>query len=652
MSDFFVNSFENLNENSVENNSDYISNNSSVYTEEKQFNKIEPFSKKLMFYFLMVFVAPFFSMFFCFNYYTIFSFSDFFKIITNPLSIIIFAIFLLSVIIFYSVASKKILQYDGSEESVRKTNKLVKLFEMVAMVGGILSGPLAAVCISIIANMVGLEYEKLPLFLICISSVFLFALFFYICFMQNFEKNLINLPFSSEYKSLPLTTRSILISCIGCIGVILLVCAPIFSNFDKVNSAAELFVTYMVPTAIVGTVLVVLDSYRQMRGTSIRVRQISDFTNQIVDKNYTMDLLNVTSRDEFGLLINDLNAFYESTRFLLKSIDIAVENSIDTANDLSANMTEATAAIEQIVGNINGIKEQCVNQSASVEESSSTIGSMIDRIDHLNESVGIQINCVSNSSSAIEQMVANIRSVSEILDKNSVSVDKLSDESESGRQKIYQSVDLADSVMQRSAGLLEASSIIQSIAEQTNLLAMNAAIEAAHAGEAGKGFAVVADEIRKLAEQSNTQGKAISGQLEELRSVINHVANNTRDVQKQFDIIFDLTSTVSRQEDVIKSAMEEQSGGSAQILEAINEIKRTSELVRSEADELKIGGKQVGDEMHILANVTTEINNAMIEVSTGTSEITKAVEDVNNESAANKNDLEKVEQEVSKFKLH
>ena len=66
---------------------------------------------------------------------------------------------------------------------------------------------------------------------------------------------------------------------------------------------------------------------------------------------------------------------------------------------------------------------------------------------------------------------------------------------------------------------------------------MNAAIEAAHAGEAGKGFAVVSDEIRKLAEQSNDQGKKITESLEGLEVVIQKVSDSTKQLQEQFNTI-------------------------------------------------------------------------------------------------------------------
>lgn len=607
--------------------------------------------KRVPVYYTLLFAVTILNALLTLEFFKIISFSEIFSTFIKPVPLLVALVFVSVLTVFYKISIKKIKAYDGSSESAKKVNKTIKIFELVTIAIAVLNGPFIGFLILNFCSANGIDLPKVPVFLICIASVGLFTCFFYICFMQNFEKALHNVIFSEENLSLNLLLRTLLVNGFAVLGILCLAIAPMFvEKFDDLPAQVVLF-RYMFPVIIMGFFIALADSFRQMKGTSQRVKQMTDFSKEIAAKDYTKEQLQVLSRDEFGLLINYLNEFHSSTRALLNAIRTSVKTSTNTADQLSNTMIETASAINQISSNINNIQTQTLNQAAGVEESSTTINRMIERIDHLNDSISSQKNGISTASSAIEEMVANIKSVTSILEKNSVSVKSLGSESEHGREKINQSVDLADSIISRSAGLLEASSIIQSIAEQTNLLAMNAAIEAAHAGEAGKGFAVVADEIRKLAEQSNTQGKVISGQLEELSTVIHKVAENTQEVQKQFEVIFELTTTVSRQEDVIKSAMEEQAEGSSQVLEAMGEIKYSSDSVQKESEELKIGGKQIIDEMKILADVTVQIKNAMGEIVSGTDEITKSIKEVNKATENNKADLEVLDNQFSSFKL-
>lgn len=607
--------------------------------------------KRVPVYYTLLFAVTILNALLTLEFFKVISFSEIFSTFIKPLPLLVALLMASLLTVFYKISIKKIKAYDGSSESAKKVNKTIKIFELVTIAIAVLNGPFLGFLILNFSSANGIDLPKVPVFLVCMASVGLFTCFFYICFMQNFEKALHNVIFSEENLSLNLLLRTLLVNGFAVLGILCLAIAPMFvEKFDDLPAQVVLF-RYMFPVIIMGFFIALADSFRQMKGTSQRVKQMTDFSKGIAAKDYTKEQLQVLSRDEFGLLINYLNEFHSSTRALLNAIRTSVKTSTNTADQLSNTMIETSSAINQISSNINNIQTQTLNQAAGVEESSTTINRMIERIDHLNDSISSQKNGISTASSAIEEMVANIKSVTSILEKNSVSVKSLGSESEHGREKINQSVDLADSIISRSAGLLEASSIIQSIAEQTNLLAMNAAIEAAHAGEAGKGFAVVADEIRKLAEQSNTQGKVISGQLEELSTVIHKVAENTQEVQKQFEVIFELTTTVSRQEDVIKSAMEEQAEGSSQVLEAMGEIKYSSDSVQKESEELKIGGKQIIDEMKILADVTVQIKNAMGEIVSGTDEITKSIKEVNKATENNKTDLAVLDNQFSSFKL-
>jgi methyl-accepting chemotaxis protein len=616
-------------------------------------NRLIPrFPVKMIFFYFAVCLVPDLVLIPLLCFINEFTVAQFFLIFTTPLFFIgLFFCSLFIPFVFFLYCTAGLYRFDGTSGATHSVNVMAKRFEMIHMLYGIANGFFVFCLIIAGCKVHGIAYDLPVLFFTSIGNMFLFALFSYIIFMQIFEAHIYRLPFSRAYKSLPLVIRNTLVALFSCIGVLFSTIAPIFVSRNADMQIWMVFVTKMLPISIYAGVMAIADTYLLMRGINTRVMDITNFTTKLVNRDYTQQYLRVHSRDEFGLLINDLNDFYRITQGLLRAITDSVAISTGSAEDLSDNMTETSASISQIVSNIDSVKTKIVNQATGVEEARTTVDSMVSCIKELGSSIEKETKDVSDSSSAVEEMVQNIRSVTEVLGKNEDAVNNLSNESEHGRQKVEQSVEQAQMILEKSAGLLEASSIIQSIAEQTNLLAMNAAIEAAHAGESGKGFAVVSDEIRKLAEQSNEQGKVISVQLQELQNAIATVSDGTTDVKEQFDVIFKLSDTVKKQEQVVMNAMQEQTAGSTQVLESIRMIRETNNAVQTGADELTNNGRQIEAKMDILSTVTVEINNAMNEMSQGTQTINISVQDVNTASVTNRDNLQKISQEIGKFTL-
>ena len=619
-------------------------------TTENKKGVIGKFPKKMLIFYIMLYLTPFLSSIGWLIEMKIYG-PDIARVLTHPLFLVMEGVYIVFIVWNYIYHTRKLYSYDGSKENERKMNKTAKMFVNLSLVAGSLNGILGATTLQIVTKKLGLLWQGIPVYFTCCGWTFLFALLFYILFMQTFEHNLYNLPFTVTDKSLSLKLRSVLVTFFGCLGLLFVTLSPYLAKSLEGTDPEKLLMTVIFPTGLICVFFMVFDVYRQMSGTVSRVKEISEFTAMIANGDYSEEKLLVRSRDEFGLLIGELNKFYKTTGELILAIRKSVDTSLSSADSFAENMTESSAAIMHVMEGINTVKDHVVDLSAGVEESQSTVNSMISRVKKLNDSIADQAKCVADSSAAVEEMVSNIRSVTDILEKNSNSVASLGTESELGRAKINESVELSDLIMNQSAGLFEASSIIQNIASQTNLLAVNAAIEAAHAGEAGKGFAVVADEIRKLAEQSNTQGKNIGSQLSELQGIIQNVSDNTKAVQNQFEVIFNLTNKVQEQESVIKNAMDEQNAGSAQVLQSIAEIKTSAELVKENAGVLLNGGKQIGDEMHNLANVTREITESMNEMAAGSGQITKSVELCQRLSDENKSNLDSLKNNVGMFKI-
>jgi methyl-accepting chemotaxis protein len=428
----------------------------------------------------------------------------------------------------------------------------------------------------------------------------------------------------------------------------LVVAIPMNAVLAGVKSLTEFVIVFAIIAIILAAVItfvIIVQVVKPILGMSFTLKDISegegDLTVKIAEKG----------NDEISDMAHYFNQTMEKIRQLIVVIkrNAGVLEGIGT--ELASNMTETAAAINQITANIQSIKQRVINQSASVTETNATMEQITININRLNDHVENQSNNVSQASSAIEEMVANIASVTQTLVKNGGNVKELIEASDVGRAGLQDVATDIQEIARESEGLLEINSVMENIASQTNLLSMNAAIEAAHAGEAGKGFAVVADEIRKLAESSSEQSKTIGMVLKKIKASIDKITTSTDNVLQRFEAIDSGVKIVAEQEDNVRNAMEEQGEGSKQVLQSITNVNTITRNVKSGSEEMLEGSTEVIKESKNLERVTQEITGGMNEMAAGADQINIAVTRVNEISEKNKDSIDSLVKEVSRFKV-
>ena len=404
--------------------------------------------------------------------------------------------------------------------------------------------------------------------------------------------------------------------------------------------------------AALAMVVAAIITYFTLSSTTKPIVKVADTLKDISEGEGDLTRsIAVSSNDEIGDLAKYFNQTLEKIKNLIATIKNETGRLSVIGNDLAGNMTQTASAVNQITAHIQSIKGRIMNQSASVSETHTTMEQVVTNINRLNGHVENQSSKVSQASSAIEQMVANIYSVTETLVKNTNNVKTMREASEVGRVGLQEVAQDIQEIARESEGLLEINSVMENIASQTNLLSMNAAIEAAHAGEAGKGFAVVAEEIRKLAETSSEQSKTIGTVLKKIKGSIDNITKSTENVLTKFEAIDSIVKIVAEQEENIRSAMEEQGQGSKQILQSAGDLNEITQQVKSGSDEMLEGSKEVIHESTNLEKATQEITSGINEMAIGADEINLAVHHVNEISAKNREGIDILTKEVSKFKV-
>ena len=348
---------------------------------------------------------------------------------------------------------------------------------------------------------------------------------------------------------------------------------------------------------------------------------IEEIASGDADLTKTID---VKANDEIGDIVTAFNKFTGNMRVMMADLKHERENLEFAGENLSATTEDTSAAITEILANIESVHKQIKTQSDSVTGTAGAVNEIASNIDSLEKMIETQSSGVTQASAAVEQMIGNISTVNHSMDKMADSFNQLSTSAKSGYNLQSNVNDQIERIKNQSETLLDANAAIANIAEQTNLLAMNAAIEAAHAGEAGKGFSVVADEIRKLSETSSQQSKTIGDQLKSISELIDSVVSASTESRQAFQNVttrIEETDQIVRQ---IKAAMEEQNEGSIQINQALHSMNDSTIEVRNASREMSEGNKAILEEVRNLQDATSVMSGSMEEMGIGATKINES----------------------------
>ena len=603
-----------------------------------------------------IFVVPCVTtMFFCTYKRLGLSFSDAPKVYLS-LPVILYLICVILIVFF---VQKKcygdIKAFDGSDESYAKANlayKVLSFFNLLFPVAGSFIYPSFASLGGgeLIWSYWGVMYSSV------LSGTLVATLFYNIWFVK-FSSWLKFIPMRDKNITFGIGFRLLLTLFIAIWGIFSgVMCTLLISrrvaDFSDGDAYATVFVLNWIPHMIFSMGFTLVDVGFVVHSIKKQLKSIVSVTSSLAEGNYNIDYLPILTRDEMGYVVMNINEFYASTKGLLLGVRSNVETSVNLTQELNASMEQSSCSIEEIVNNIDSLEVQMKEQSSIIDTTSLVAQKIVERIKSLDSSIENQSAGVEESSAAVKQMVANIESVNKILVKNSEQAKKLDEVSKEGQRRVEDAASYAQQIMDESHSLMEASTVVRNIAKQTNMLAMNASIEAAHAGKMGAGFSVVADEIRKLAEQSNEQGKKITESLKSLQRIIQGVSDSTLAVQSQFKDIYEMTNLVTQQEGVVLNAMQEQTEGSKQILLAMKNIDESTYTVRNESKEMLSGGTVIVSHMDKLNGSSSLMKKSITDISSDSDQILDAIKHVKNNAVQSNDAVESLNVEMSKFKLN
>ncbi|MGE5587974.1 MAG: methyl-accepting chemotaxis protein [Clostridia bacterium] len=385
------------------------------------------------------------------------------------------------------------------------------------------------------------------------------------------------------------------------------------------------------------------------------------------------------STDEIGVLTKAFASMLESLKSLVGEVTASAQTVAATSAELSASAEESAKAVQQISDTVQQVAAGAQDQSSSVNEVSSSVGQVNQAIIQVAKGAESQVKSIHEASEVVSGMK---RSLGETMQALEI-VGESSRRSASSAARGGESVRNVIASMERIAGTTRAVAeriseldkhsqeigrileVIDDIAEQTNLLALNAAIEAARAGEHGRGFAVVADEVRKLAERSSSETKAIADLVSQVKqatdkavaaidSGLKEVETGSALSQEAGNALAQISADATEGENLIARLVESAralADASDSVGKAIDDIVSVAEENTAATEEMAASAEEVRKAVDAIASVSEETAASVEEVSASAEQVSASIQEMAASAESLADMAQRLREAVGRFKV-
>jgi hypothetical protein len=335
-----------------------------------------------------------------------------------------------------------------------------------------------------------------------------------------------------------------------------------------------------------------------------------DFANLIIVHSESFVAVTIIT----GFLVGRISAVVIGTVGVVDILLMSYLSGDEVLNDYLVSMLGpqilVTIAVFYFTGLLNSLIFTTSYEAKSSKEKSEKLKQIVDMVTESVNSFEKATKDISDGtqdlSQRTNQQAASLQEITSSIEQLSANIDTNLSNTEKSKDTAIVIKESMQDLNKTSKDMVEIIQTIESIAFETNLLALNASIEAARAGDSGRGFEVVATQVKELSQRSATQSKEIRQIIEDN---IDKVTYNLRMVEKNNDIIKEITLSSTEQYDALKQI--------AESIEQLNEMtQQNAELVSQAAvstEEIASRAKKMGDLVN-LAKKTFDINGDIEEV--------------------------------------